>query len=104
MATSTSTDSLMTGRGHTPDYGLESTEKSYLLHSIKNSLHSESEERWHVVARCALTACIASIVIGMSLSFSSIVINELSTDDNAYWIIKSDGFEASMIGVSPGFK
>ena len=60
-------------------------------------------ERWHVVAFCALTACIASMVAGMSLSFSSIIINELNTSMSVrkQWRIEASGVEASLIGVRP---
>lgn len=88
-------DSLLPGTGHTPTYGLnESTEE-----------YTEGKSRWFVVAVCALSACIASLVTGMSLSFSSILINELADEDGrAYtddWeIIPDSGRIASLIGVS----
>lgn len=87
-------DSLLPGTGSSPTYGLnESTEE-----------YTESRSRWSVVVVCALTACIASLVTGMSLSFSSIVINELNTTSVAYtddWQpIPTDGNVASIIGVS----
>ena len=93
----TSTDSLL-AKGHTPNYGLSDSHDSY---RDKRAVYSDNPERWQVVAFCVLTACIASMVAGMSLSFSSIIINELNTDTvNVNWKIKSNGAEASLIGVS----
>ena len=83
---------LKPGRGHTPSYGIDDS-KSYE--------NRDSPDRWFVVAMCAFTACLASTIAGMSLSFSSIIINELSTSpiDEA-WEVESDGYEASLIGVN----
>lgn len=96
--TSRSTDSLL-GKGHTPGYGLSDSHESY---KNKRSVYSDNPERWQVVAFCVLTVCIASMVAGMSLSFSSIIINELNTSATVeqQWRVDSEGTEASLIGVS----
>lgn len=88
---------LKPGRGHTPSYGIDDS-RSYE--------NPDSPDRWSVVALCAFTACLASTIAGMSLSFSSIIINELdkkndeATNVNENWKIDSDGIEASLIGVN----
>ena len=83
-------DSLLT-KGHTPNYGITDSYRD-----------SESPNRWRVVALCAFTACIASLVAGMSLSYSSIIINELSSTPGPVqqnWHISNNGTEAILIGV-----
>lgn len=100
--TSTASDALLPGKGHTPSYGIGESDDSY---RTVNSKLSDSPIRWHVVALCVLTACIASMVAGMSISFSSIIINELSSNSTNSWLqpqqqISSDGTKASLIGVS----
>ncbi len=91
-----SSDSLLPGKGHTPNYGLVESESEKFTKSIK---YTESSDRWHVVTMCALIACLASMAAGMSISFSSILINELSTSQDA-WFIDPNGLRASVIGVS----
>lgn len=97
----TSTDSLLPGKGHTPNYGLEDSEESHKF--SQKVYYTDNPDRWRVVAMCACIACLASMVAGMSLSFSSIVISELSTyPANEAWGIDKDGLPASLIGVSKG--
>ena len=95
----TSSDSLLPGKGHTPSYGISESDDTYLIPRPKES---SNPQRWYVVALCVFAACIASIFGGMSLSFSSIIINELN--DTSYYnpnvIIPSDHILASLIGVS----
>lgn len=94
-----SSDSLLPGKGHTPNYGITESEDSYKF--TKRVQYTDSPDRWRVVTMCALIACIASMAAGMSLSFSSIIINELSTSPaEKAWFIETDGFVASLIGVS----
>lgn len=93
-----STDSLL-GKGHTPNYGLNDSDSSYRSRRSRSE-YPDNPERWHVVALCVLSTCLASMVAGMSLSFSSIIINELNATSNTNWHIKNDGLEASLIGVS----
>ena len=86
-------DSLLAGKGYSPDYGLVDSNEEERGEGGKN--------RWFLVSISALTACIASLVTGMSLSYSSIVIQELSnykTDNFMY--IHDKGVRASIIGVS----
>lgn len=96
----TASDSLLPGKGHTPNYGLgDSGEESFLNTKVRET---NDPQRWYTVAMCALIACIASIFGGMSLSFSSIMINELNdstlTPDTLN--IPKDSTLASLIGVS----
>lgn len=89
----------MPGKGHTPNYGTTESEDSYRY--TKRAQYTESPDRWRVVTMCALIVCLASMAAGMSLSFSSIIINELHTSpDMVVWYITTDGFVASLIGVS----
>ena len=95
-----SSDSLLPGRGHTPNYGIgDSGEESFLNTKVRET---NDPQRWYMVAMCALIACIASIFGGMSLSFSSILINELTdhglTNDDL--VIDKEGTYSSLIGVS----
>ena len=97
-ASAKSTDSLL-AQGHTPDYGINDSQE--LSYRARRAVQSDNPERWHVVAFCALTACLASMVAGMSLSFSSIIIDELNTSPaHENWRIGTDSIEASLIGVS----
>ena len=90
---SISTDSIL-GKGYSPNYGLIESSEMVI----------ETKGRWIVAVVCSLSACIASLQAGMSLSFSSIVINELSKSSVAYtddWkVVPEDGNTASIIGVS----
>lgn len=95
----TSSDSLLPGKGHTPNYGITETEDSDRF--TKRVQYTDSPDRWRVVAMCVSIACLASMVAGMSLSFSSIIISELSsTPANTAWRITKDSIHASLIGVS----
>jgi len=87
-------DSLLAGKGFNPSYGLNDS---------KEDVRDEGNNQWFLVSLSALTACIASMVAGMSLSFSSIVIEELSDDKKrgTYMYVDDNGIQASMIGVSP---
>ena len=94
--------SLLPGAGHTPNYGINESTSNGSNHGSSRSAHSEIREHWGVVTYCALTACIISMVTGMSLSYSSIIINELNSSDSKFpeWKILSDGKHAVLIGVS----
>ncbi len=86
-------DSLLAGKGYSPNYGLND--------SVKEEESSEGSSCWIRVTLCALTACIASLVTGMSLSFSSIIIQELSSKpDMSFMYVPDTGIKSSMIGVS----
>ena len=99
----TGSDSLLLGAGYTPSYGIN---ESYTAAngSAKKGLHSDSKERWSVVAYCALAACTISMVTGMSLGFSSILINELNSTTSTIitppeWRIGEGNTIPSLIGV-----
>ena len=77
--TARDTDPLLRpGRGHSPAYGLqnESEEGERSLESGKTSLQSicHPGERVFRVATCCLIACLASLLVGMALGFSSATI------------------------------
>ena len=92
---SASTDSLLQTESTGSGYGLINGKRTRRVRA------NSGPERWQVVAFCALTACIASMVAGMSLSFPSIIINELDVvTEKEEWKIASNGTEASLIGVS----
>lgn len=87
-------DALLPGTGYSPTYGLSESSERF----------TEGKSRWAVVIVCALSACLASLQTGMSLSFSSIVISELNKSSVSYtddWnSVHRDGTIASIIGVS----
>ena len=97
----TSSDSLLPGHGHSPNYGIgDDSGEEYLINRSK-SRDNSNPQRWHMVALCALTACITSVFGGMSLSFSSIITDELANNTNQKWAIKNDtDILISLIGVS----
>ena len=89
-------DSLLPGRGYTPDYGInqsvspsnswEASEKMPRPSAINTAIKSAgSGERVWMVAMCSLIACLASLVNGMMLGFSSPALTQLqfnvSTED-----------------------
>ena len=92
-STSSAADSLLAGKGFNPSYGLNDS---------KEDVRDGGKNQWFLVSLSALTACIASMVAGMSLSFSSIVIEELSNSrhENTFMYVDDKGIQASMIGVS----
>ena len=80
--TARDTDPLLRpGRGHSPAYGLqnESEEGERSLESGKTSFQSicHPGERVFRVATCCLIACLASLLVGMALGFSSATLVEL---------------------------
>ena len=90
---------LLPGAGHTPSYGINESNNSTSLHGSTRSTPSDSQEHWGVVTYCALTACVISMVTGMSISYSSIIINDLSKTKITDWKITTDGTPAIVIGV-----
>lgn len=81
-----SSDPLLPGTGYTPSYGIHDDPEdnmtcSGVASSVKTttSITSESQgkEKVCVVARCALTACLASLVAGMNAGFTSPALLEL---------------------------
>lgn len=107
MDSRTASDALLPGRGHSPGYGINESSDSYKIQASK-TIRFNHKDRWHVVAFCALTACVISAVTGISLGYSSIIINELNGyPRNHPWYIDQSSNHASLIGVrgvSPTYK
>ena len=110
MGDRNSGDALLLGKGYTPDYGindsgdadsLSTSEKSSPPESIVQSIKDASAGRGRIwaVAMCALIACLASLVNGLMLAFSSPTLNLLNSTDNHVHIIRSDSPDASLLGV-----
>jgi len=84
-STARDTDPLLRpGRGHSPSYGLqnESAEGERSLESEKTSFQNicHPGERVFRVATCCLIACLASLLVGMALGFSSATLVELKNE------------------------
>ena len=79
---------LRPGRGHSPAYGLqnESAEGERSLESEKTSFQSicHPNERVFRVATCCLIACLASLLVGMALGFSSATLVELDNSTSTH--------------------
>lgn len=82
-------DQLLPGTGYTPSYGTtdslagDSADMGASVMTAVSSAPSDpgnrnGKERVWVVARCALTACLASFVAGMTGGFSSPALQDLS--------------------------
>ena len=103
-------DSLLNGRGYTPDYGInqsisqsgnyEASEKVPRPSAIQTALKSQGSERVWVVAMCSLIACLASLVNGMMLGFSSPALTQLqfNVTPESYRISTTD-IRYSLFGV-----
>ena len=110
-----STDELCPGKGYTPDYGInqsteyndqtaaysKSTQSSAGPALAQSSSHGDhkNDKVW-VVAMCALIACLASLVIGLMLGFTSPTLDELDIlplSDVRH--IGSGDSKASLLGV-----
>lgn len=86
---SASSDQLLPspgGAGHVPNYGMRGEEmtSSGITSSTRTTVSilpdtakENNKERIWVVARCALIACLASLVGGMNAGFSSPTLHEL---------------------------
>ncbi len=85
-------DALLPGAGHTPGYGINDFENSNLESTITESGKTitsigvrrdtmNGKENVWVVARCAITACMASFVCGLTGGFSSPTLLELENKD-----------------------
>lgn len=104
----TASDSLLLGRGYTPDYGinesvttsgsLEASERQPRPSAIKTALSSKSERVW-IVAMCSVIACLASVVNGMMLGFSSPALTQLQFNVSENIQIKSTDIKYSLFGV-----
>ena len=79
-------DQLLPGKGHTPSYGIHDNSERDINYSVATSttrtptslaIDPKSKERVRVVARCVLIVCLASVVAGMNIGFSSPALPEL---------------------------
>ena len=103
-------DSLLAGRGYTPDYGInqsispsgsyEASEKVPRPSAIQTALESHGSERIWVVAMCSLIACLASVVNGMMLGFSSPALSQLQSNVTPEYQISNTDIKYSLFGVS----
>ena len=103
-------DSLLPGRGYTPDYGInqsitpgnswEASEKLPRPSAINTALKSAGKgERVWMVAICSLIACLASLVNGMMLGFSSPALTQLQFNVSAEDQINDTDVRYSLFGV-----
>ena len=110
-----STDALFPGKGYTPDYGINESDDHVAAYSKSTQSSSspplaqsssygghKNDKVW-VVAMCALIACLASLVIGLMLGFTSPTLDKLDSVSGAH-NIKSGSSRASLLGVSNKFK
>ena len=105
----TVSDSLLTGRGYTPDYGInqsispnnswEESEKVPRPSAINTAIKFAGSERVWVVAMCSLIACLASLVNGMMLGFSSPALTQLQFNVSEVDRIKDTDIRYSLFGV-----
>ena len=103
-------DSLLPGRGYTPDYGInqsvspsnswEASEKMPRPSAINSAMRSAgSSERVWKVAMCSLIACLASLVNGMMLGFSSPALTQLQFSVSVEDRIDPSNIKYSLFGV-----
>ena len=103
-------DSLLPGRGYTPDYGInqsvspgnswEASEKMPRPSAINAVMSSAgSSERVWKVAMCSLIACLASLVNGMMLGFSSPALTQLQFNVTLKDQIDPSDIKYSLFGV-----
>lgn len=117
-ASSGTSDQLLPGRGHTPNYGIREddprdnrnysqvvTVSTRTVTSMAPTPQgsSQSKDRVWVVARCALTVCLATLVTGMNGAFASPAITELenSTLTPEVQLFHNTSFLKNIFGVSP---
>ena len=116
MSNQGSTDELFPGKGYIPDYGInesteyddhvaaysKSTQSSSTVPLAQSSSHAsghKNDKVW-VVAMCALIACLASLVIGLMLGFTSPTLDILdSLPKSDVHHIESGSSKASLLGV-----
>ena len=102
-------DSLLARNGYTPDYGInqsitasgsfEASEKVPRPSAIRAAISSHGSERIWVVAMCSLIACLASLVNGMMLGFSSPALTQLQFNVSTEYQINSTDIKYSLFGV-----
>ena len=95
------TDSLLhPGRGHTPSHGINEDDDSVEddRKGLMNVSVKHAGDRVWTVATFTLIACLGSVVIGMSLGYSTNTLAELS-DDSSVYVVSNSSIEASLFGV-----
>ena len=110
MSDRSSGDALIPGTGYSPDYGINdavdgdsmtSSEKSSsppIVQSSQGGTKKKKDRIW-AVAMCALIACLASLVNGLMLSFSSPTLDFLNSTEIPAHVISSGSINASVCGV-----
>ena len=110
MGDRNSGDALLPGTGYSPDYGINdsadgdsitvSGESSSppAVQSCQGGTKKKRDRIW-VVAMCALIACLASLVNGLMLSFSSPTLDILNSPTNTAHKIANGSTQASLFGV-----
>ena len=107
---SSESDALLPGTGYAPDYGidqsletsggLEASEKTPCPSVVQSAMESPRNERVWAVVMCSLIACLASLVNGLMLSFSSATLDKLNSTTDSIHHISNGSKEASLLGVS----
>ena len=104
---STDRDALLPGTGYSPDYGINESNDGDDIGSsgsavppsvIQSSRTAPKKDRVWVVAMCALIACLASLVNGLMLGFTSPTLDKLNIVTGAQHITNGSK-EASLFGV-----
>ena len=105
----------MNGTAHSPNYGAKdcdvvtfskssvskgSSPPPPIISSSRTSCGSQRRNREWVVAVCSLTACLASIVNGMVLGFSSPALTQLQFNVSEEYRISDDDIKFSLFAVS----
>ena len=108
MGDRNSGDALLPGTGYSPDYGINDSvdddgmtvsEKSSSPPVVQSSQGGTKRDRIWAVAMCALIACLASLVNGLMLSFSSPTLEILSSPKITAHKIANGSIQASLFGV-----
>lgn len=84
-------EALLPGKGHSPSYGindsadlngasLDSSGKT-ATSAIQSIVNPSNRERVWVVAMCSLIACIAAMINGVVIGYSSPTLSYLASDD-----------------------
>ena len=104
---STERDALLPGTGYSPDFGINESNDSHDLGSsgsavppsvAQSSRSASKKDRVWVVAMCVLIACLASLVNGLMLGFTSPTLDKLSNVTGAQHITNGST-KASLFGV-----
>ena len=104
---STERDALLPGTGYSPDFGINESNDSHDFGSsgsavppsvAQSSRSTSKKDRVWVVAMCALIACLASLVNGLMLGFTSPTLDKLSNVTGVQHITNGST-EASLFGV-----